>query len=86
MTNGKKTMKFEYTVTKEGGEAEIMKAMSWKKFLKSLLLRHERFSGSITYINKKGNSLTRSFRNGRENTYGDNQYDYKKHVHEQKRN
>jgi len=24
-------MKFEYTVTKEGGEAEMMKAMSWKK-------------------------------------------------------
>ena len=28
-----KEMKFEYTVTKEGGEAEIMNAMSWKKLL-----------------------------------------------------
>ena len=27
-------MRYEYTITKEGGEAEIMKAMSWKKLLK----------------------------------------------------
>ena len=40
-------MRYEYTVTKEGGEAEIMKAMSWKKLVKSLLLKYEKFSGVL---------------------------------------
>ena len=71
-------MRYEYTVTKDSGEAEIMKAMSWKKLVKSLLLKYEKFSGWITYINKKGNSITKSFRNGKENTYGNYQYDYQK--------
>ena len=71
-------MRYEYTVTKEGGEAEIMKAMSWKKLFKSLLLKYPEFRGWCTYINKQGRVMVRSFKNGRENTYGDNQYDYKK--------
>ena len=71
-------MRYEYTITKEGAEAEVMKAMGWKKLIKSLLLKYPKFSGGITYINKKNRSITRSFRNGRENTYGDNQYDYEK--------
>ena len=33
-------MRYEYTITKEGGEAELMKAMSWKKLFKSLLLKY----------------------------------------------
>ena len=64
-------MRYEYTITKEGAEAEVMKAMSWKKLFKSLLLKYPKFTGWITYINKKNRSITRSFRNGRENTYGD---------------
>ena len=59
-------MRYEYTVTKEGGEAEIMKAMSWKKFFKSLLLKYPKFGGSCTYLNKKGHRQTRSFNNGKE--------------------
>ena len=59
-------MKFEYTVTKEGGEAEMMKAMSWKKMLKSLLLKYPEFSGWCTYINKKGNIQVKSINNGKE--------------------
>ena len=31
-------MRYEYTITKEGGEAETMKAMSWKKAYSNLLL------------------------------------------------
>ena len=58
-------MRYEYTVTKEGGEAEIMKAMSWKKMLKSLLLKTPKFSGKIAYINKKGNALTKVMSNGK---------------------
>jgi hypothetical protein len=69
-------MRYEYTVTKDSGEAELIKAMSWKKMIKSLLLKHPKFTGGIVYINKKGRKITRSFRNGRDNTYGDNQYDF----------
>ena len=66
-------MRYEYTVTKEGGEAEIMEAMSWKKLSKSLLLKYPEFSGWCTYINKKGHIQVKNFING-------------KIVHERKRN
>jgi len=59
-------MRYEYTVTKEGGEAEIMKAMSWKKLFKSLLLKYPKFSGWCTYINKRGHVQVRAFHKGRE--------------------
>ena len=59
-------MRYEYTVTKEGGEAEIMKAMSWKKLFKSLLLKYPEFSGWCTYINKKGHVQVRNFLKGKE--------------------
>ena len=59
-------MRYEYTVTKEGGEAELMKAMSWKKLFKSLLIKYPKFSGWCTYINKKGHVQVRNFNKGRE--------------------
>mgnify|MGYP003147883286 CR=1 FL=1 len=59
-------MRYEYTVTKEDAEAEIMKAMSWKKLFKSLLLKYPEFSGWGTYINKHGHVQVRSFNNGKE--------------------
>ena len=61
-----KEMRYEYTVTKEGGEAEIMKAMGWKKLFKSLLAKYPEFSGWCTYINKKGHVQVRNFLKGRE--------------------
>ena len=66
-------MRYEYTVTKEGGEAEIMKAMSWKKFFKSLLLKYPKFSGWASYFNKKGHQQVKVINDG-------------KLVHERKRN
>ena len=59
-------MRYEYTVTKEGGEAEMMQAMSWKKLFKSLLLKYPKFSGWCTYMNKKGHLQVRNFKEGRE--------------------
>jgi len=59
------TMRYEYTVTKDSGEVELMKAMSWKKLLKSVLLKYPKFSGWCTYINKKGNIQTKAFNNGK---------------------
>ena len=58
-------MRYEYTVTKDSGEVELMKAMSWKKLLKSVLLKYPKFSGWCTYINKKGNVQTKVFNNGK---------------------
>ena len=58
-------MRYEYTITKEGGETEIMKAMSWKKLFKSLLLKTPKFSGKIAYINKKNNAQTKVINNGK---------------------
>jgi hypothetical protein len=58
-------MRYEYTVTKEGGEAEIIKEMSWKKLFKKLLMKYPKFSGWCTYINKKGHVQVRSFTNGK---------------------
>ena len=58
-------MRYEYTVTKEGGEAEIMREMSWKKFVKSLLLKYDKFSGWCTYMNKKGHLQVKAFKDGK---------------------
>jgi hypothetical protein len=60
-----KEMRYKYTITKEGGETEEMEAMSWKKMLKSLLLKTPKFSGWITYMNKKGNAQTKVLQNGK---------------------
>ena len=66
-------MRYEYTITKEGGEAEMMKAMSWKKLLKKVLLKYPKFNGWCTYINKKGSIQVKALSDG-------------KLVHERKRN
>ena len=58
-------MRYEYTVTKDSGEVELMKAMSGKKAIKKVLLVDAKFSGWITYINKKGNVQTKIFKNGK---------------------
>ena len=69
-------MRYEYTITDQEEKKEIVKAMSYKKMLKSLLLKTPQFTGTISYIIKKGNDIVKSFRNGKDNTYGDNQYDF----------
>ena len=58
-------MRYEYTVTKDSGEAELIKAMSWKKALKKVLMLNSKFNGWITYINKKGNVQTKVLTNGK---------------------
>lgn len=59
-------MRYEYTIIDNEDKKETVKAMSWKKMLKSLLLKTPKFSGWITYINKKGNALTKVFNDGKE--------------------
>ena len=61
----KETMRYKYTITDETGKAEEVEAMSWKKMLKNLLVRNPKFSGWITYINKKENAQTKAINNGK---------------------
>ena len=59
-------MRYEYTITDHGtNKAETVQAMSWKKMFKSLLLKTPKFTGWITYVNKKGNALTKVVNNGK---------------------
>jgi len=58
-------MRYEYTVTKDNGESELIKAMGWKKALKKVLMINPKFSGWITYINKKGNTQTKVLEQGK---------------------
>ena len=61
----KESMRYTYTITDNANKEEEVKAMSWKKMLKSLLLKTPKFSGWITYINKKGNTQTKTLNNGK---------------------
>ena len=61
-------MRYKYTITKEGGETEVMEAMGWKKLFKSLLVKYPKFSGWCSYFNKHGNQQVRAFINGKEST------------------
>ena len=58
-------MRYEYTVTKDGEEPKLIQAMSWKKAIKKVLLINSKFSGWITYFNKKGHIQVKSFREGK---------------------
>ena len=58
-------MRYEYTITDHEAKVETVQAMSWKKMLKSLLLKNPQFSGRIAYTNKKGNALTKVINNGK---------------------
>ena len=66
-------MRYKYTITKEGGETEEMEAMSWKKMLKSLLLKYPKFNGRASYFNKHWHQQVKAVHEG-------------KLVHERKRN
>ena len=40
-------MRYEYTITDDTGKEEKVQSMSWKKMLKSLLLKTPKFTGKI---------------------------------------
>ena len=58
-------MRYEYIITDHEDKQEIVKAMSWKKMLKNLLVKNPKFSGWITYINKKENAQTKVINEGK---------------------
>ena len=58
-------MRYEYIITDHEEKKEVVKAMSWKRMFKSLLVRNPKFSGWISYINKKGNAQTKVINEGK---------------------
>ena len=58
-------MRYKYTITKEGGETEEMEAMSFKKMLKSLLIKYPKFNGWASYFNKKGHQQVKVINEGK---------------------
>ena len=58
-------MRYEYTVTKDSGEVELVKAMSWKKLFKSLLMKYPKFNGWASYFNKKGHQQVKTINEGK---------------------
>ena len=58
-------MRYKYKITEVNKEPEEVQAMSYKKMLKSLLLKTPKFSGKIAYVNKKGHKLIKFIKDGR---------------------
>jgi len=61
----KKSMKYKFTVAEEGKPAEEKESMSFKKLFKSLININPKWTGSLTYDNKKGRQVIHRIKNGR---------------------
>ena len=62
-------MRYKFTInedTKEKVEPTEKEGMSFKKILKSLVNPNPKWSGWITYENKKGRMVTHSILNGKQ--------------------
>ena len=57
-------MKYKFEVTKDGKKEE-KESMSYKKLLKSLVTSDPKWTGFISYENKKGRFVTHSILNGK---------------------
>ena len=57
-------MKYKFQVT-EDRKKEEKEAMSYKKLLKSLVTSNPKWTGFISYENKKGRFVTHSILNGK---------------------
>ena len=58
-------MKYTFTVTEEGKESEEKESMSFKKLLKSLVTPNPKWTGFMSYENKKGKYVVHSILNGK---------------------
>ena len=47
-------MKYKFKIKEDGKEEEEKESMSFKKLLKSLAITNPKWTGSLSYINKKG--------------------------------
>ena len=58
-------MRYKFKVYEEGKEIEDKEAMSFKKLLKSLVTPNPKWTGFMSYENKKGRYVVHSILNGK---------------------
>ena len=58
-------MKYKFKVTEDGKPTEEKESMSYKKLLKSLVNPNPKWTGFMSYENKKGRWVTHSILNGK---------------------
>ena len=58
-------MKYKFKVTEDGKEEIEKEAMSFKKLLKSLVTPNPKWTGFMSYENKKGRYVVHSILNGK---------------------
>ena len=58
-------MRYKFKVYEEGKEVEDKEAMSFKKVLKSLVTPNPKWTGFMSYENKKGRYVVHSILNGK---------------------
>ena len=58
-------MRYKFKVSEEGKDDEEKEAMSYKKLLKSLVTSNPKWTGWITYKNKKSRYVKHNILNGR---------------------
>ena len=58
-------MRYKFKVYQEGKDIEDKEAMSFKKLLKSLVTPNPKWTGFMSYENKKGRYVVHSILNGK---------------------
>ena len=58
-------MRYNYLIKDQQGNQEQLKAMSYKKAIKKVLILNAKFNGWISYFNKKGHQQVKAFQNGK---------------------
>ena len=58
-------MRYKFKVYEEGKDIEDKEAMSFKKVLKSLVTPNPKWTGFMSYENKKGRYVVHSILNGK---------------------
>ena len=58
-------MRYNYTIIDSDGKSETVENMSWKKAFKSIIVKDSKWSGWVSYINKKDNPQTKVIENGK---------------------
>ena len=58
-------MRYKFKVTEDGKPEEEKEEMSFKKLLKSLVIPNPKWTGFMSYENKKGRYVVHSIKNGK---------------------
>ncbi len=58
-------MKYKFKIVENGKSEEEKEAMSFKKLLKSLVIPNPKWTGFMSYENKKGRYVVHSIKDGK---------------------